>query len=806
MLNTIMRRNAFSAAVVAAAVLAVGACSSDGTTPTNTIGDKIPPTVNLSATNSSVDTVIAFQVDAKDNLGLKTITVSVTGGLTYAFDTTFTSAHTDASIPFTVSVPRSIPRGTPVTVTATALDGALNKSAMDTLKLTVGNVTPADVHFISPASGTVAVVGKSVIVSLKARSAVKVRSVGFRSSGALVLLDSVVYSSPLADSVSVLDTIPIPANAPVGNVQIVPFVIDSLGQRTLGSALTLNVQPLSAINSTPVVTFGHSTRMEVGDTIHVEATDQTGITTLGYEIRRVVGGAIDARDSVVSNGNITSQLKTFVLKLPYTEFPTKVFIQAFARNSNGTRAYAKLSGGVDRVDTVTIVAGSTRSLPLGGTVADALYHPRTDRLYFTNIERNQVEVFSLTDSSFKAPILVGSRPWGISAWPRDRNGTMGDTLLVANSGGTDISYVNLNGGGSGREVFRYALPNIVAFTVTSTKSPAGFTVQQKTRYDFSDRPQFLGSTCTGSGSDCGDVVITYSTTPTPGQSEPFSKKNGTLRWENVTKKTSHFYFEQAVGQEQDRADTLEVIRYDANTGAETVLVPYKQFITVGTKSFEYSIVVRRADLAFRDTTFVRNSGNFRRAAYGEGGLVNGTRAMTFDATRGLDPFGSAQTATGTVVFPLPTPVIDLGVSQAANVTDFVANSFARVQGVAMNFDGSLAGIRADSTYLLNPALRLQGILGTTASNAGLDFHPNNSGPNSFPLATRLVFAASAEPEIEIFDSYCYKRVTSVPIRDPIIGPVKAALRPSTGQLVLVGATQSGIVIVTLPNNFVTSCL
>jgi hypothetical protein len=790
--------------LVAIVALIAGACSSDGTTPTNTVADKIPPSVNLSPNGSTVDTVIAFQVDAKDNLGLKTITVNVSGGLSYSFDTTFTSAHTDASIPFTVSVPRSIPRGTPVVVTATALDGALNKSPVDSLKLTVGNVPPADVHFISPASGTVAVVGKSVIVSLSARSAVKVRSVGFRSSGPLVLVDSTVYSSPLADSVSVLDTIPIPSNAPIGPVQVVPFVIDSLGQRTVGPTLVLNVQPLSAINSTPVVTFGHTARMEVDDTIHVEATDQTGITTLGYEVRRTVGGTIDARDSVVSNGNITSQLKTFMLKLPYTEFPTRIFIQAFARNSNGTRAYAKLSGGTDRIDTVTVVAGSTRALPLGGTVADALYHPRTDRLYFTNIERNQVEVFSLADSSFKAPILVGSRPWGISAWPRDHNGTMGDTLLVANSGGTDISYVNLNGGGSGREVFRYALPNLVAFTITSTKSPAGFTIQQRTKYDFSDRPQFLGSTCTGTGSTCGDVVVTYSTTPTAGQSEPFSKKNGTLRWENVTRGTSHFFFEQAVGQEQDRADTLEVIRYDANTGAATTLVPYKQSVTIGTKTFEYSIVVRRADLAFRDTTFVRNSGNFRRAAYGEGGLVNGTRAMTFDASKGFATTGLG--ADGTTVIPLPTPVVDLGISQSADVTDFVANSFARVQGVAMNFDGSLTGVRADSTYLLNPALRLQGILGTTASNAGLDFHPNNNGPNSFPLASRLVFAASAEPVIEIFDSYCYKRVSTVPIRDPIIGPIKAALRPSTGQLVLVGATQGGVVIVTLPNNFSTSCL
>ena len=787
-------------AATAVALLA-GACS-DATTVTNTRADKSPPSVSLSQGSTAIDTVIAFQVDAKDNLGLKTISVIVTGGLSLNFDTTFTSAHTDASIPFTVSVPRSIPRGTPVFVIASAVDGALNRSAVDTLKLTVGNVPPADVHFTSPASGTVAVVGKSVIVSVSARSAVKVRSVGFRATGALPIVDSTVYSSPLSDSVSVIDTIPIPAGAPIGPVSLAPFVIDSLGQRTVGPAIILNVQPLSAINSTPVVSFSHTPRIEVGDTLHVEATDQTGITTLGYEIRRTVGGAIDVVDSITSNGNITSQLKTFLLRLPYSEFPTTVYVQAFARNSNNTRAYAKLSGGTDRIDTVTVVAGSTRSLPLGGSVADALYHPRTDRLYLTNIERNQLEVFSLTDSSFKSPILVGSRPWGISAWPRDHNGTMGDTLLVANSGGTDISYVNLNGSGSGREVFRYALPNIVAFAVTSTKSPAGFTLQQRTRFDFSDRPQFIGSTCTGTGSDCGDVVVTYSTTPTPGQSEPFNKKNGTLRWENVTRGTSHFYFEQAMGQSQDRADTLEVIRYDANTGVATTLLPYKQTITVGNQTYDYSIVVRLPDLAFRDTTFVRNSGTFRRAAYGEGGLVNGTRAMTFDASRGLSPTGVVN---GTVV-PLPIPVIDLGVSQAVDVTDFVANSFARVQGVAMNFDGSLTGIRADSTYLLNPALRLQGILGTTASNAGLDFHPLNNGPNSFPLSSRLVFAASAEPVIEIFDSYCYKRVSSVPIRDPIIGPIKAALRPSTGQLVLVGATRGGVVIVTLPNTFATSCL
>ena len=805
MLNISIARARRGAAILAAGVsIFTAACSSDSTGLGGDLSDKSPPTVHLSKGGTSADTVLAFQVEVKDNLGIKTIKVSLSGGVSMSFDTTFTSANTNAVVPFTVSVPRSIPKGTPVTVTAYALDGALNKSPTDTLGLTIGNVPAAEVRVNSPATGSIAVIGKSIVVSLSARSAVKVRAIGFRTTGSFVTADSTVYSSPLPDSVSVLDTLSIPANAPTGPLNVAPFILDSLGQRTIGPVTVLNIQPPTAINSTPVVSFSHTARIEVNDTLHIEASDQTGIVTLGYEVRRTPGGSIDAKDSLQSNGNITSQIRTFEMRLPYTQFPTTVYVQAFARNSNGVRAYAKLPGGAERIDTVTVVAGSTRSLPSGGVVADALYHPRTDRLYFTNIERNQLEVFSLTDSSFKSPVLVGSRPWGIAAWPRDHNGTMGDTLLIANSGGTDISYVNLNSGTSGREVFRYALPNIIAFTVTSKRSAAGFLVTERTKYDFSDRPQYIGTTCTGTGLACGDVVLTYSTTPTQGQDEPFDHNNGTLRWENLMTRKSHFFFEQAMGQDANSSDTLEIIRYDPITGDATYLVPQLQNAVAGDgTTFNYSIVVRKTDLAFRDTTFVRNSGNFMRAAYGEGGPVQGTRAMTFDVNRG---FVTQVTDISGKVGTLPYPVIDRGISQAADVSDFVANTFASVKGVAMNFDGSLAGIRADSTYLLNVQLRLQGILGTTQSNGGLDFHPMNSGPNSFPLSTRLVFAASAEPVIEIFDSYCYKRVASVPIRDPINGPIKAAYRQSSGQIVLVGATTRGVVIVTLPNTFTTSCL
>ena len=770
----------------------------------DTSSDKSAPVVTLApAAAAQADTVVGLSVNVRDNLGIKSVHVDVAGGISAKYDTTFTTAVTDITIPLSFTASRGMPLGTPVTVIASAIDGAGNRSRLDTLRLTVGNVPAALVVVTSPSTGLgAAVAGKAVLLSVSARSVLKVRSVGFRATGVVTLADSTVFFSPLRDSVSVLDTLAIPATAQPGTVTISPFVIDSVGQRTVGTPITITVQSSTA-NTVPVVAFGLTSRVEVGDTIHVEATDPAGITTLGYEVRRAAGGAIEARDSITSNGSLTSALNTFQMRLPYSTFPTTIFVQAFARNSNGVRAYAKIPGGADRIDTVTVVAGSTRGLPTGGQVADALFHPGRNRLYLSNIQRNTLEVFSLGDSSFKSPVNVGSRPWGLAGWPRDRAGTMGDTILVANSGGTDISYVNIATSGSGSEIRRYLLPNIVLFGITTvTSSTSSVPIQQRTRYDFSDRPQFLGATCQGSGPGCGDVVLVYSTTPTPGQTLPFATRNGTLRWENLTRGTSHFFFEQAVGQTQARADTLEIIRADAVTGEETILLPYKQTVGTGSDQVTVSVVVSLPLISFRDTTFVRNSGNFQRAVFGEGGLVQGSRAMAYDATRGL---ATTVRAPSGALLPLAIPYEDTGISRAIDVTDFIANAFSRVQGVAMNFDGSLAAVRGDSTYILNNQLRLRGILPTAAANGGLDFHPANTGINSFPLSTRLAFSASSEPVIDVYDTHCYQRVTTVPIRDPIIGPVKAGIQSLTGQIVLVGATVRGVVIVTLPNTFTTVC-
>jgi hypothetical protein len=791
-----LRRGVVVAVVAASVSLAVAACNDS--TFTDATKDRTPPTISLTPVTGQADTVISFSARAKDNIGLRTVHVQAIGAVGVVFDTTFTSAVTDIVFPFTLFASRAVPPGTPVTITASAIDGAGNSSGVDTLRMATGNVPPPQVKVISPFSGSSAVVGKSILVTVSGNTALKVLSLGLTSTGPVVRNDSVLFSSPLRDSITMQDTVAIPVNASTGTITITPFLRDSLGQRATGPSITITVQTAAQINSVPVVNqfcvgntafnnaCGHGNRVEVGDTVHVEADDPSGISQLGYEVRNTPGGPINDSSTFVSNGQLTFQPHTFNMKLPYTNFPTTAYIQVFARNSNGVRSYAKLASGVDRIDTVTVVAGVTRFLPFGGQVADAIYHPGKDRLYLTNIARNEVEVFNLADSSFKAPVIVGSRPWGLAGWPRDRTGAMGDTILVANSGGTNISYVDLNAGasGSGLEVSRYDLPNIIAFTITTTTSgTSGLPIQVATKYDFSDRPQYLAPTCIAAGAACTDVLLTYSTTPTAGQSAPFASRNGTLRWENLTKKTSHLFFEQAIGQSAARSDTLTITRFDADGVNSTVLLPYKDVNGIST-------VIDINALAFRDTTFVRGSGNFQRAIFGEGGSVFGSRTMMYDAQRGFAP---------------GYPYIDLGVSPPSAVSDFIANTFAEVKGVAINFDGTLGAVRADSTYILNAGLRLQGVLATTITNAGFDFHPLNTGVNSFPLTTRLAFAASSEPLIEIYDTHCYQRIATIPIKAPIVGPLKAAFRNSTGELVMVGATAQGVVIATLPNTFTTTC-
>jgi hypothetical protein len=141
------------------------------------------------------------------------------------------------------------------------------------------------------------------------------------------------------------------------------------------------------------------------------------------------------------------------------------------------------------------------------------------------------------------------------------------------------------------------------------------------------------------------------------------------------------------------------------------------------------------------------------------------------------------------------------------VRDFISNTSIAVQTVAVNFNGLTNLIRADSIYVLDEGLRLKGTIGVAGVNPGMDlkfdhtFDANDGGTPPFGGTgdpnDRIVYAAAGDPVIEVFDTYFHEAVATIPIRDPIIGPLRVAEQAS-GTPILVGVTAAGVVVVELP--------
>ncbi|MFP4623857.1 MAG: YncE family protein [Gemmatimonadota bacterium] len=161
---------------------------------------------------------------------------------------------------------------------------------------------------------------------------------------------------------------------------------------------------------------------------------------------------------------------------------------------------------VDPASTGTAVAADLAIDRDGGTVRDLAVDERRGRVYLSNTDLNAVEVYDFLAEPGDALLgaaLVGAHPWGMTL---DRTG---DTLLVANSGGTSLSFVNLETLAESR---RYETPNsAVLYTVDWTDitvTDRGDTLPATVvSWDqFSDRPQYIAQDEAG--------VTFYSTLPT----------------------------------------------------------------------------------------------------------------------------------------------------------------------------------------------------------------------------------------------------------------------------------------------------
>jgi hypothetical protein len=830
---------------IAAVVLALWMSGCETTrNPGGIQRDITQPAILLSNTAGDTQDIgggLRFNIQAIDNLALKSIRLTFSGGLIGILDTNFTGQVKEYAVGRTINFPANSGVGGGITIIGRATDGAGN-FAEDTLFIFLSNVQALRVTLVLPLPGALASTGRGIPVQVQAVQNSGIAKVGFLVSPASAVSnptrppnDSIVYTAPFADSVDYTDTLVVTAST--GTFNIVGFAEDSAGRRGSSNVVTVSIQSVANDVTAPIVAHKIGARVEVNDTITVRAQDPSAIEWIGFRVD--TSGFLLKFDTVnVGLGNLTDVTRKFTLGLQgLSPLPRSVVVKGYAcdraaaRNCSFTnnttilpippatalpgprRAPAAL------IDTVIVVNGITVALPFGGRIADAIFNGNDSSLYLTNPQLGRVEIFQVSNTTFVAAGIptAGPQPWGIALWPLDTVGNYKDTIVVANSGGTQLSVIDVRAGVR-RLVWRQDLPDYLIETYRVLTAPLR---EEINVFDVSDRPQYVATVCRVGGApplcDQNDSVFAiYSTLPTGSSTFPFTNR-ATLRMEKLkdTPDTaqlfSHLFWELA-GDSTLSSDSRDTLRVEMRRGR-----PYNEQRTQLTACAGVTIDLQRFGLG--DSTYVRNSGNFTHAIVGEGGNITTAFARVVGYTtkaRMINRGNLSVCATNAARDLLGNPIvgdsgedhIDLGVTPYIDVSDFISNTGVNIHSIATNFNGTTNLVRADSIYFLDEGMKLKGTVEAPLGAFGMDmnynhaFTANDPGTPTFGGTgnpnDRIAFSARPDGNIDVWDTFFYGKVGGIVVRDPIIGPLRVARNAANTRQWLFGVTARGIVMVELP--------
>ncbi len=841
------RRGVRGWCVLVALAGAVGACET-ARNPGGVQLDRISPTIALSAADTQqIANGLQFSVDASDNLGLKEILVTFSDPTIGQTDTIFNTTVTSFSKSTKITFPANSGSGGSITITGRATDGAGNFTQATTVVF-LSNVQALTVDLLAPTAPAVASTGKNILVQVHAQQLGGIATIGFIVVPRAAVVDptvpptdSLVFTPPARQPPDTFYADTLTVQPGFTTFTVTGFAVDAAGRPKLTNPVTVTVQTPGNDVTPPTVSHSISSRVEVNDNVTVHATDPSGIKVMGFRVDTALAavppftGVTPLKfvlDSTMAAANLTTVDKVFALGLPLSDsgLPKSVVIRGYAcdlavaRNCAYSQTSTVIAGSAPRpaalmaigassgVDTVIVVAGTTHSLPFGGHIADAIYNSNRRELYLTNDALGRVEVYNLATGTFdpNGIITAGPVPWGIALWPVDTLGTYDpNRVVVADAGGTELSILDAS---TRRLLWRQALPNFL-IEKYSIQVISGFIRAVITVHDVSDRPQYVATVCRVGGAppncDPNQIYAIYSTTPTQSSSSPFTGR-ATLRMEKLINTTDttqmfgHLFWELGALGQNVTGDTLRIEMIRPTLGQRKVVLTACKAVTVDFASF-----------GLGDQTFVRNTGNFTHAFIGEGGSnieLAFARVFAYSAKKLLStPASSSCTMAPTTLTDVGSDDQDFGMSPGTHVSDFISNTGVHVVSIATNFNGLTNLVRAgtDSTYYLDEGLRLWGTSSVGSATPGMDMNYNhnfepgpsctvNCGGGSGNIAERMVFAASPDTSIRVFDTFFFNQQRKISIRDPIIGPLRVAFDATSGQQYLFGMTTRGLVVVSLP--------
>jgi hypothetical protein len=464
---------------------------------------------------------------------------------------------------------------------------------------------------------------------------------------------------------------------------------------------------------------------------------------------------------------------------------------------------------VPAIDTALVVYGRTYTLPVNrnGAIADLVVDQARGNVFLSNINYGRLEVWQKATQGFDATgIVVGSQPWGMT---KSRTAVAGDTLYVANSGGTNLSrvYIGAAAASGMKEDLNNRLLTRVSFMykLTEVRDAATgkirITVSEPISY--SDRPQYVEQSSSGrlyfstkptSAAPLGTVRFLDPAAPAPDQrfildfattgADPNSWLIANIDAATVTPAPATSTANDALTLCDHPSGSTSAQTCVTSTGGIIATVDALK-AAVPLSDIDARPNLDENSIGLSDTTFAASSGDGKWISFGEGNTQGAYgRALM------LQDDGSV-------------PGMYNYASPAINVGDLIKNAAEKAFGIALDKTGKTVGIHGAESYFASVetpfTLRLQGKKSTFDQGAGITFHPNADGINT-PQNNRLAFVASANGAIEMIDIayYDFQR-GSLATKYNLYGPLRATL-PFPGDdpsvvFKLFGVSSSGLVVI-----------
>jgi hypothetical protein len=780
---------------------------------------------------------------------------TLTLGRLLVADTARTSGRvTDFTVNTTFLLPFA--QATPVEVRAVAIDTQGNSAATSTLVL-VGGAGPGGglggplIAITSPLPNQTVRDNTLIRVGIRATDLTGLAQINVVLTGitppTVPAADTIRFSEFRTDVDTLLDFF-----IPQGALGQLTITAEAINLNTISAIAFITVTVATEVPGDtipPVVSmlvtggvqrrFQEPPRMEIDDslTFNITAFDlETAVTRIGVTLvitnNRPTGSTtdtifVDSTFNPAISGTVPMNFSLMPQDLPASIFiendiPDTLFMQvtawAFdaADPSRNCGATIDPDGGSNSLECTTgdpilaqgiqggfvermVVAGRTVGFPQGSLIADAAVDTIRELMLLSDFNFGIVRPFDLRNEVFADNVPIGSNPWGLFIDLTE------DRLLVSNSGGTNISLVDLGPRTVGAislpgEIDRYQTQDLKVYRIFSDFDGRGIFFPTEF-FEYSDRPQFLAQAANG--------LILFSTVPA------LASLPGTIREFDPVQREIRFFIQYADRVSAFSEPQLQIINADSvfdvngsrafkicdhtrgdpspasrsciiasdSLGDAQVKVAAK-VISDGWDTEVHSDLLI-SSIGLQDTTFVAASGDNEFVAFGEGDTPerSGRIIMYRSATQNI--------------------------TNSLQVSDLPGNAEQRVFGLGLNNDGSLGVARGTNAYFFGPdqpggpnVLRLLGVNEVINEfGTGAALHPDNDAASINNADERLTFLGSDDAQIEIVDSwfYSFKR-GQVLIRDPIVGPLRITRRiqgvdPANVAVKLYGITANGVVVI-----------